>query len=129
MAGSPAQPAMLWKRSTPRAGSRGRPRERKDYVQFTNRPVYGKLRYTLSYEDTAPNFDNQLGYNPELNRRGEAVRLSQYNQFDKGLWRTTVSEGRSIRMTTTRAAFSTATLRLTPTSRRETVCITNLTLD
>ncbi|MGI4787648.1 MAG: DUF5916 domain-containing protein [Janthinobacterium lividum] len=57
----------------------------KDYVQFTNRPVYGKLRYTLSYEDTAPNFDNQLGYNPELNRRGEALRLSQYNQFDKGI--------------------------------------------
>ena len=56
----------------------------KDYYQFANRPLFGHLRYTLSYEDTAPNFDSRLGYNPELDRRGESVHLSQYNQFDKG---------------------------------------------
>ena len=56
----------------------------KDYYQFANRPTFGHLRYTLGYEDTAANFDSRLGYNPELDRRGGSVQISQYNQFDNG---------------------------------------------
>ncbi len=56
----------------------------KDFVQLDGRPVLGRPHFTASYEDTAPDFLSRLGYNPELDRRGLAARMSQYNQFDRG---------------------------------------------
>ncbi len=56
----------------------------KDFVQLDGRPVFGHPRFVVSYEDTASNFLSRLGYNPELDRRGPAARVSQYNQFDRG---------------------------------------------
>lgn len=56
----------------------------KDYYQFSNAPLRGHLAYQLSYEDIGPNFVSNLGYNPEINRRGETAQVSQSNRFDRG---------------------------------------------
>jgi len=62
----------------------GRVQGAKDYFQLGSRPIFGQPKFTISYEDTAPNFLSRLGYNPELDRRGPAAKVSQYNQFDHG---------------------------------------------
>ena len=63
----------------------GRVRGAKDYYQIRSTPTEGHPRFRFSYEDTAPDFTSRLGYNPELDRRGVSARVSQYNQFDRGL--------------------------------------------
>jgi len=63
----------------------GRVRGAKDYYQIRSTPTEGHARLRFSYEDTAPDFTSRLGYNPELDRRGVSARVSQYNQFDRGL--------------------------------------------
>ena len=63
----------------------GRGRGAKDYFQALSTPTQGHPRLRLSYEDTAPDFVSRLGYNPELDRRGLVARVSQYNQFDRGV--------------------------------------------
>jgi hypothetical protein len=63
----------------------GQVRGAKDYFQLLSTPTVGHPRLRLSYEDTAPDFISRLGYNPELDRRGIVARVSQYNQFDRGV--------------------------------------------
>ncbi len=63
----------------------GHVRGAKDYFQLRSTPTEGHPRFRFSYEDTAPDFTSRLGYNPELDRRGVSARVSQYNQFDRGL--------------------------------------------
>ena len=62
----------------------GRAQGSKDFYQIANSHINGKPHFYLNYEDTGPDFISNLGYNPEINRRGEQAKISQENQYDKG---------------------------------------------
>ncbi len=55
-----------------------------DLLQFNNTAAEGQLNYTLGYQNIDRDFISDLGYVPEVDRRGETLNLDLGNAFGKG---------------------------------------------
>ena len=62
----------------------GTPESSEDYLYFENLPPLGKVGYFVQYTDIGPTISNDIGFIPEIDKRGFDYDLEQFNRFNTG---------------------------------------------